>query len=211
MNFEKIKYEVIPIFPTAVLKCNIKRSLTKKEIYAVKSYLINNETYKNAGNLTSKETYVFKNKKELKRIYEFCFQGAKTYFQQIVKPREDTSLHITQSWCNYSNPGDWHHAHQHPNSYISGVFYAETNDETDKIFFSKRKYEAIKVESTEFNPFNSDSWWLPVKTGDLIIFASSLEHYVNPVVGNKTRISIAFNTFLSGVLGSTNSLTELKL
>lgn len=50
-----------------------------------------------------------------------------------------------------------------------------------------------------------------VKDGDLLIFPSSLIHDVPKVVGDKQRISIAFNSFLKGNLGDMSYSTELKL
>ena len=48
-------------------------------------------------------------------------------------------------------------------------------------------------------------------TGDLIIFPSHLTHMVQTKQGDGTRISISFNTFLKGYIGSDESLTGLHL
>ena len=56
---------------------------------------------------------------------------------------------------------------------------------------------------------NSDSWWFNVKSGKIIIFPSSLTHHVDNVIADDTRISIAFNSFIKGILGDNKSLTEL--
>jgi predicted 2-oxoglutarate/Fe(II)-dependent dioxygenase YbiX len=59
--------------------------------------------------------------------------------------------------------------------------------------------------------YNSDSWWVPVETGNLVLFPSSTSHMVEDVVADKTRISIAFNTFVRGDLGDGVELTSLSL
>ena len=58
---------------------------------------------------------------------------------------------------------------------------------------------------------NSESWWFEVGSGDLVLFPSNLEHMVETKVGNETRVSIAFNTFLKGHIGVDESLTGLQL
>jgi quercetin dioxygenase-like cupin family protein len=55
---------------------------------------------------------------------------------------------------------------------------------------------------------NSDSWWFNVKPGGIVAFPSNLTHRVENVEADETRISIAFNTFVKGILGDNKSLTE---
>jgi uncharacterized protein (TIGR02466 family) len=121
------------------------------------------------------------------------------------------SLYLTQSWANYTEVGQFHHKHSHPNSVVSGVFYPQADRAVDKIYFYKDGYERIKIPAAEFNPYNSESWWFEVGAGDLILFPSHLTHMVETKVGDNTRISIAFNTFLKGYIGSDESLTGLHL
>jgi uncharacterized protein (TIGR02466 family) len=103
----------------------------------------------------------------------------------------------------------YHHKHQHPNSFISGVFYINSNKEFDKIKFFKEDYKTIKPEVTNWNLYNSESWWFPVETGDIVLFPSSLSHCVEVKKGDNTRISLAFNTFVKGCVGNNKNLTEL--
>ena len=69
----------------------------------------------------------------------------------------------------------------------------------------------IKPEIKNFNFFNSESWWLPVKTGQIMLFPSSLSHSVSIKKGTNTRVSLAFNVFIKGGVGSLNNLTRLVL
>jgi uncharacterized protein (TIGR02466 family) len=107
---------------------------------------------------------------------------------------------------------EFHHKHTHPNSFISGVFYFQTNDETDKIYFFEDSYKQFKIPAREFNNYNSDSWWLPSVTGQLLLFPSRMTHMVETRLETQyTRMSMSFNTFLVGKLGSGDELTELIL
>jgi predicted 2-oxoglutarate/Fe(II)-dependent dioxygenase YbiX len=79
------------------------------------------------------------------------------------------------------------------------------------IKFYRNYYETIKIQPKEYNIYNSKSWWLPVKTGQLILFPSSTTHSVEVKKGNNTRVSLAFNVFIKGTLGDNKDLTELFL
>jgi predicted 2-oxoglutarate/Fe(II)-dependent dioxygenase YbiX len=57
--------------------------------------------------------------------------------------------------------------------------------------------------------YNSDTWWLGVKTYDIVLFPSNLTHSVDSVTSDETRISLAFNSFIKGVLGDKAELSEL--
>ena len=59
--------------------------------------------------------------------------------------------------------------------------------------------------------WNSSTWFFPVQTGDLFMFPSSTTHQVETKKGNNTRVSLAFNTFYKGNIGSNSKLIELKL
>ena len=58
--------------------------------------------------------------------------------------------------------------------------------------------------------YNS-SEYISVQTGDLILFPSELEHYVELVKSSSDRISLSFNTFVRGNIGSDELLEGLKL
>jgi uncharacterized protein (TIGR02466 family) len=194
------------LFPTPVAFFKLGRDLTESELEFIKGQ----EHYANEGNTTSKDRKILKNK-ELTELREFVEDSLVEYFKAIHVPKSDVSLYLTQSWANYTEQGQHHHKHSHPNSIVSGVFYPQADHAVDKIFFYKETYDRIKIHPSEFNPFNSDSWWFEVGAGDLILFPSNLTHMVETKRDDNTRISIAFNTFVKGYLGSDESLTGLHL
>ena len=137
---------------------------------------------KNEGNIHTTDSYIL-NKPELKKI-------------------------------NYTEENQYHHMHEHPNSVVSGVLYFDCDKDNDKIkFFNPLKYKQIspKIDETKFNLWNSSSWWFALKTGELLMFPSSTTHKVEVKKGSNTRISLSFNTFYKGTMGSNRDLTELIL
>ena len=194
------------LFPTPVAFFSLGRALNVKE----NRFLLNLEQKPNDGNTTSKDRKLLDDTK-LASLREFMDASVASYFKEIYSPKNEVSLRITQSWVNYTKPGQWHHKHAHPNSFISGVFYIKANKETDRIYFYKEGYQQIKLPVDQFNLYNSESWWLPVGEGELILFPSSFTHMVEAVKGEDLRVSMSFNTFPVGYVGDDDSLTGLHL
>jgi uncharacterized protein (TIGR02466 family) len=196
------------IFPTPIYISKLNRELTNKEL----SFIDNNKNdcNKNEGNITSNDNYILNQKvfKDLKTDLDLI---VKDYFEKVISPTDTITPYITQSWLNYTETNQYHHKHAHPNSLVSGVFYINCDDKLDKIKFFKEDYKTIKPEIKDWNIWNSESWWFHVKTGDVILFPSSLTHMVETKQGDNTRISLAFNVFIKGNIGNNKNLTELVL
>jgi uncharacterized protein (TIGR02466 family) len=196
------------IFPTPIYISKINRELTNKELSFIDK--TKSDCNKNDGNITSNNNYIL-NEKPFANIKKEIDLSVKDYFAKVISPANKISPYITQSWLNYTETNQYHHRHAHPNSLVSGVFYINCHEEHDKIKFFNDNYKAIKLEVKDWNMWNSESWWFPVKTGDIILFPSSLTHMVETKQGDNTRISLAFNVFIKGTVGNNKSLTELIL
>jgi len=198
---------IFSLFPTALYTANIDRKFSSSELDFVKtlSQNINN----NKENVSSKDKYVIENEL-FHSLKDFCQLHLNHYYNDVVKPKNDSTIRITQSWLNFSQKGQGHHQHIHANSYLSGVFYINTNPD-DNITFLRGYDTPIEIGSSDYNPWNSLSWRVPVDTGMLLIFPSSLLHFVPPVTGDKTRISLSFNSFPVGVIGNGIDATELYI
>lgn len=197
------------LFPTPIYMTNMNRPFTKQELQFVKKQ--KNYCVKNKGNIYTKDNYIL-NRKEFKNIKKFLNQSCKDYLERIISPKNNIELYITQSWLNYTEENQFHHSHSHPNSVISGVLYFDCDKQNDKIKFSNPKgYQQIKLDIDKYNIWNSDTWWFGLETSQLLMFPSSTVHEVETKKGNNTRISLSFNTFYKGTIGSNNTLTELIL
>ena len=200
--------EILNLFPIAICYENIDRKFTKKELEFVKQCGI--DCRKNAGNIRSKNSYVLEEKvfKNLKiKIQKYINE----YIEKIICPNKKIECYITQSWLNYTKPSQYHHEHNHVNSYLSGVLYFNADEKFDKIVFHKNEYPLIRIPIKKYNLYNSETWFLENKTGLLLLFPSNLKHSVPFKQGKNTRISLSFNTFIKGQIGTEEHLTELKL
>ena len=197
------------IFPTPIYTTKMNRGFTKQELQFVKEqkkHCINNE-----GNINTKDNYIL-NRKQFKNIKKFLDKCCKDYLDTIICPKNNVELYITQSWLNYTEANQYHHRHEHPNSVVSGVLYFDSDIKNDKILFTSSKgYQQIKpeIDNTKWNLWNSGTWFFSVETGNLFMFPSSTTHQVESKKGTNTRISLAFNTFYKGTVGSNSELTEL--
>jgi uncharacterized protein (TIGR02466 family) len=204
-----IESTINSIFPTPIYMSKLNRKLTPLELKFVDKN--KKDIYKNDGNVTSNNNYIL-NEKPFLNIKKELDLIVKDYFEKVISPTDSTTPYITQSWLNYTETNQYHHKHKHPNSLVSGVFYINCHEELDKIkFFRDDDYKMIKPETKDWNLWNSETWWFTVKTGDIIMFPSSLTHMVETKEGNNTRISLAFNVFIKGTIGSNKNLTELVL
>jgi len=202
------KFNIQGLFPTPVVRSDRGTEITKEEKEFVEYHT--QYTYNNMGNITSLNRYILEDDK-MKSIKSFIDEGINYYVKNIICPTYSIQFYITQSWLNYTKPGQFHHKHEHPNSIISGVFYVDADLENDKIFFYKEYYKQISIPTNNHNTWNSPSWFIPVKTGNLVLFPSSLSHMVETKHGENTRCSLAFNVFAKGYLGEEEAMTALHI
>ena len=199
------------IFPIPIYTTKMNRGFTKQELQFVKEQ--KKHCIKNQGNINTKDNYIL-NRKQFKNIKKFLDKCCKDYLDTIICPKNNVELYITQSWSNYTEANQYHHRHEHPNSVVSGVLYFDSDIKNDKILFTSSKgYQQIKpeIDNTKWNLWNSGTWFFSVETGNLFMFPSSTTHQVETKKGTNTRISLAFNTFYKGTVGSNSELTELTL
>lgn len=200
-----MKEELLQIFPRPVLILPYEKPISKElEFIRTLEWL----AQKANGNFKSKDSYVLKHEK-LKDIKNFLMESINKYCEKILNTKQ--RLVITQSWFNKNPTGSKHHEHVHPNSIVSGVMYFQIDQTLPPIQFSKSNQDGVKLDPIKYNVLNSDTFLLPCKPGELILFPSNLRHSVPINTGMPDRISLSFNTFCIDALGSEDSLTHLDI
>jgi len=203
-----IEADISAIFPTPIYKAKLDRKFTEQELHFVEEMKI--KWVANLGNIYSANSYVLNDpsfttlKKEMNLFIE-------DYFSKILLTPKTISPYITQSWLNYTETKGYHHVHSHPNSYLSAVLYINADKAHDKITFEHGRYDQIKLPTTGWNTFNSETWFYTVGSGDIVMFPSRLSHLVTEKKEKNTRVSLSFNVFVKGNLGKPGSLTELNI
>lgn len=196
------------IFPTPVLMANIGRELTEEET----SFFVRtqNNTVENVFNSRSASTHIL-DAVEMQALRAFIEDHIAQFAAKTFSAKESLQFYITQSWVNYTKPGQGHHKHCHTNSLISGVFYVSAVKGVDAICFYRDAPSPIYAGDEVRNCYSANSWRFSVGAGDLVLFPSRLTHGVANNTSKHIRVSLAFNTFVRGELGSEELLNRLTL
>ena len=112
---------------------------------------------------------------------------------------------------NKNKKGESHHEHVHPNSMVSGVWYPQIHETLPPIQFRHKNQRDVTLSAEKYNTFNSATFLLPMKCGELILFPSNLSHSVPVNQSDEERISLSFNSWPKGNMGDIKSLTYLPL
>jgi len=159
-------------------------------------------------NRQSEDTFVL-DRPELSKIRAFIEDKIVKFAREIMASTD--KLVITQSWLNKNKQGESHHEHVHPNSMISGVWYPQIHEQLPPIQFRSRSQRDVSLQTEKYNTFNSATFMLPMKRGELILFPSNLTHSVPVNQSDEERISLSFNSWPKGNMGDIKSLTYLPL
>ena len=121
---------------------------------------------------------------------EFCFR------HQIGHERHK----VTGCWANLNAPGAGHPAHIHPNNYLSGVYYVQTQPGADTInFFDPRSQTGIiRPPVTALTAENTEQVVVKIERGTLLMFPAWLQHSVDLNGSDRVRISLGFNIMFPG-------------
>lgn len=81
------------------------------------------------------------------------------------------------------------------------------------VFDRHRGYQQLELhpDRDKRNIYNTTQNVVEPKQGEVILFSSSLQHYVQPNMAAEPRHSIAFNCFIRGKLGNLRDVSELTL
>ena len=153
------------------------------------------------GLVQTKESKVLHNVPEFKELKEFIDKCIKYYVKEICGSNHE--VEITQSWVNFLKRYYGHPIHTHANSYLSGVFYLDVDDEQGSPIEFERSdnYFPLKLGDEGFNnPNHHYKHIFPkmvcsAKNGHLLLFPSTLKHSVSINELTDARVSLSFNTF----------------
>jgi uncharacterized protein (TIGR02466 family) len=164
------------------------------------------------GNKTSVDNYVL-NRPELAGLKAFLQAQIELFGHRILKVKTQCQFYITQSWVNVNEKGTQHHLHAHQNSLISGVFYLD-GDNSPIVFQRPATHNLFgntHLQFEELTLLNSGEIHFPARRNRAMLFPSTTVHRVLPNKTDTPRISLAFNSFARGHLGSAEELSELPL
>lgn len=137
------------------------------------------------------------------------------FFCMQLKISPSVKFKLTNSWVMKHMQGDWAQEHCHTNSLLSGLVYIDTDGTTGDIHFNGRSGifpSAIDIEFTDYNIYNSRGWAITPRTGDVLLFPSTLFHRVSNNMYGRGRYCLSFNMFVDAELGVLkNSVNRLSI
>jgi len=105
----------------------------------------------------------------------------------IPSPDRPKDSNILGLWWNVYHQGDYVESHSHRSEGVSGVYFLELTETNSTTFVYDNHYTLSHKISSWTTKYTANY----VKEGDVLLFPSTLNHYVNPVVNRK--VSISFN------------------
>ena len=165
----------------------------KKDIFNNKSknkgvVMSNHGGWQSKGNPTK----IIKNK-NIKSLFNKITMSVKEIEKKLNLKKE---LFLSNYWYNVNYLGSFNRPHSHPGAVISGVYYVDVPKNSGNIVFQQL---GLEVENTYrdnvdiYNQYNSSVWTIVPKKNLCVLFPSYLDHYVEPNLNKKERISISFN------------------
>ena len=198
------RFDVLSLFPIPLYVGLVDEAIVRQARDAVRGL----EYEPNVGNTNTLNHYVF-DEPALAPLRAEVLAHMKIFQERVLASRNE--LYITQSWANITRQGESHHPHYHFNSVASGVVYLTAGGDLPPIVFKSDRKTQIMPQLSENNVFNMDTFSFKPKGPMLVMFPSFIDHHVPSNPSGEERISIAFNTFLRGDLGSEGQLSRLKL
>tara|TARA_R110000824_G_scaffold32681_1_gene105356 strand:- start:8 stop:613 length:606 start_codon:yes stop_codon:yes gene_type:complete len=183
-------------------------SLNKKELNVIKK-----TKYRppKQGHYLS-ETISLLGNKTLAPLKKFITEKAEEYTRNVLEIKDQ--IYLTQSWSTINPINAFHQVHSHPNTFISLVYYAQCISGNFQFHLDTSSIrECFNFEYTinKFNIYNSSSWDIPVKTGDIVLFPGHINHMSLPNQSSTPRILVGANFFIKGTLGSKNAVNLITV
>ena len=196
----------IDIKPTAVYKDKLGYKLTSQQKDVLHNLVIHpNELSEEMGIL---------DRPEFKSMKDIVFSHVEKYEKDVCGFKSSLSFKLTESWYKETVPGNDHIDHNHPNSMLSGVVYLnvpkgdKSHEGINLIHIENRGVFKNHEFRYDYTPtkYNQITTFVPVETGDIVLFPSYLYHFVTHNESrNESRRVISFNTFIQGRMSCENT------
>ena len=183
------------VFKVPIYKQKLKLDLKTIETFCTDLSLKDKgKTISNAGGWQSNNLNLNKKIPNLKELLVDITKHGDIFVNNL---KLKDKIKIYSFWININEYKDYNITHKHPGALISGVYYVKTPKDCGNIIFehpSESFQSEWRMTPSDYNNYNSGTWWLPSEENNLYLFPSWLKHRVEPNLNkNENRISISFN------------------
>ena len=189
------------IFPTYVFELDLKEF--DKDFY---KEIISDHMVTKTDPLTLSNTDLHTDER-MKDFCDFILEQHESVMHTMGYVPQD--LGFSGMWGVEQNKHGYHRQHYHPNNWMCGVFYVDTHEDDAIVFHDPRlRAGAIQPKTFDYNEYNTSINRFPSPEGKIYMFPHWLEHSVEPLVHDKTRISISWNIKIPKQLGCGYGCTD---
>lgn len=136
----------------------------------------------------------------LEGLVEHARKTARTWAEASGQPMRHRYELQVQAWATVLGQGGHLLPHHHAESHVSGVYYVDAGDppppdmpNAGVLALLDPRAGVADVPGMQLYP---STVRVPPKTGLAVLFPGFLRHYVQPYLGERPRIAIAFNVRL---------------
>jgi uncharacterized protein (TIGR02466 family) len=188
----KVKQEVQELFPTPLwvvdlpaadaVPFNAKLKTEIESIISPRPKVPTGSNWQTPQDLHTRPAFA-----DFTKLVEMVAKSVAQYLQV-----EQFPMMITGCWANINPPGTYHPTHNHPNNYLSGVYYVASPETGSQILFQDPRPVMIMPRS-KLSRVTANAAVSQTPAGRMVVFPSWLRHHVPSNEGTTERISIAFN------------------
>jgi uncharacterized protein (TIGR02466 family) len=188
----KVKQEVQELFPTPLwvvdlpaadaVTFNAKLKAEIESIISPRPKVPTGSNWQTPQDLHTRPAFA-----DFTKLVEMVAKSVAQYLQV-----EQFPMMITGCWANINPPGTYHPTHNHPNNYLSGVYYVASPEAGSQILFQDPRPVMIMPRS-KLSRVTANAAVTQTPAGRMVLFPSWLRHHVPTNEGATERISIAFN------------------
>jgi uncharacterized protein (TIGR02466 family) len=189
----KVKQEVRELFPTPLwvldiaapdaTALNAKLKAEIERIIAPRPNVPPGSNWQTPHDLHTRPEFA-----EFTQFVEIAGRSVAQYLQLEQYP-----MMITGCWANINPPGSYHPTHNHPNNYLSGVYYVDVAAGAPDLMFHDPRPISIMPWSGKLNRITANAASEQAVPGRMVIFPSWLRHHVPSNYSANERVSISFN------------------
>jgi len=200
---EGMKVDTLSLFPVEVFKIQTD-GIDNKKLSDIVYEKEKNETsgqkpnmggWRSLGNLIDDKRFI--------KILENVDKGFQTV-HETNNYIDEVEIIVESMWVNVNRPTNYNKSHIHAEVHWSFVYYIKVQEKSgDLVFVDPRIRRTMQTQAL----FKQDYYTLASAAiisitpdvGDLIIFPSYLEHFVEPNLSEEPRISISGNIIIINV------------
>jgi len=189
----KIKQQVEELFPTPLwildilpadaAAFNAKLKAEIESIIAPRPKVPTGSNWQTPHDLHTRPAFV-----DFKELVEISARSVAQYLGLEQYP-----MMITGCWANINPPGSYHPTHNHPNNYLSGVYYVAVPEAGTDLVFQDPRPVLMMPWTGKPHRVSSNAAIAQAQPGRMVMFPSWLRHHVPTNVSTTERISISFN------------------